>query len=151
MKARFRSKVDPKLSVIGFATPCVAVIAIGTSAGSNRPALLLLAWLTALVAGLVVWIVLATYYEITGELLIARSGPFTWRIPLTDISRACESDSVRSGPALSMDRLEIRWGERNALLISPADKAGFLAVLRTRAPRLAAFEKSGSFDRPARG
>lgn len=141
MQAKFRSKVDRKLSMIGFATPCVALIAIGTNARSDRPVVLLLAIVTALVAAIVVWIMLSTYYEITGEALIAHSGPFAWRVPLEDISGVRESDSARSGPALSMDRLEIAWGQRHVLLISPQDKASFLAALRARAPQLAAREK----------
>jgi hypothetical protein len=135
MKAKFSSKVDRKLGVIGLAMPCVALIAIRGSAG--RPVLLPLALVTALVAGVVVWIVLSTYYEIAADLLIAHSGPFSWRIPLAQISRVRESHSVRSGPALSMDRLEIAWGEGKVLLISPKEKASFLAALRAHAPQLA--------------
>lgn len=135
MQAKFRSKVDGKLSALGFAMPFVALIAIRGSAG--RAVLLPLALVTALVAGVVVWIVLSTYYEIAADLLIAHSGPFSWRIPLEEISRVRESRSARSGPALSMDRLEITWGGGKILLISPKEKASFLAALRARAPRLA--------------
>lgn len=135
MKATFRSKVDGKLSVIAFAVPFVALIAMRGSAG--RAVLLPLALVTALVAGAVVWIVLSTYYEIGADLLIAHSGPFSWRIPLAEISRVRESHSARSGPALSMDRLEIAWGEGKVLLISPKEKTRFLAALRRHAPQLA--------------
>jgi hypothetical protein len=38
---------------------------------------------------------------------------------------------------LSLDRLEIAYGDGRLLLISPQDKAGFLAALRRRVPRLA--------------
>lgn len=134
MKVKFRSKVDGKLSAVGLAMPFVALIALRASAG--RAVLLPLALVTALVAGVVVWIVLSTYYEIAADLLIAHSGPFSWRIPLAGISRVRESHSARSGPALSMDRLEITWGEGKILLISPKEKASFLAALRARAPRL---------------
>jgi Bacterial PH domain len=134
MQAKFRSKVDRKLQMIGLVTPVVALIAIGTSARDGRELLLLPALLTTLVAVLVVWIVLSTYYEFTRDLLVAHCGPFSWRIPLQAISSVCESKSVRSGPALSMDRLELTWGEGSVLLISPADKPGFLAALHARAP-----------------
>lgn len=136
MKTKFPSKVDRNLGVLGLAMPCVALIAIGTSVGRNTAVLLPLAIVTALVAAVVVWIVLSTYYEIAGGLLTAHCGPFSWRIPLQDISRVRESRSVRSGPALSMDRLEIAWGESHVLLISPKDKTSFLAALRAQAPRL---------------
>ena len=142
MSVTFPSKVDLKLSVIGFATPCVALVAIGTTVG--RPLVLPLALVTASVAVIIVWTVLSTYYESAGGLLIAQSGPFSWRIPLKDISGVSESRSARSGPALSMDRLEIAWGEGKVLLVSPKDKAGFLALLHKRAPQLAAPEKIGA-------
>lgn len=142
MRTVFRSKVDGKLTIVGFAAPCVAAVAIGTTAGHGRRVLLALAAITALVALVVVWTVLSTYYEITHDLLVAHSGPFSWRIPLKGISSVHDSHSTRSGPALSMDRLEIVWGKGRALLISPEDKPGFLAALHRRAPQLMACESA---------
>jgi hypothetical protein len=136
MSVMFPSKVDRNLRVIGLAAPCVALIAIGTTASHGGGILLLAAIVTASVAIIVVWTVLSTYYEITGDLLVAHCGPFSWRIPLKDIVSVRESDSVRSGPALSMDRLEVVWGDGRILMVSPKDKAGFLAVLHRRAARL---------------
>jgi Bacterial PH domain len=136
MATVFRSKVDRKLKVIGFATPCVALLAIATSA--RGPAALWLPVIPAvLVTVIVVWVVLSTYYEFSGDQLLIRSGPFFWRVPLEEISSVRESSSLRSGPALSMDRLEITFCGGRVLLISPEDKAGFLAALQRRAPRLA--------------
>lgn len=137
MSTTFRSKVDPKLTMLGCAMPLVALVAIGTSAGRGKGGLLPLAIITALVAVVIAWMLLSTYYELTGELLVAHSGPFCWRIPLKNISSVRESQSVRSGPALSMDRLEVAWDGGRVLLISPEDKAGFLAALHRRAPQLA--------------
>jgi hypothetical protein len=115
--------------------PCVALAAI---AASPRPAVL---WLPAMaivvVTIVVVWVILSTFYEFEAEALVAHSGPFSWRIPLKEISAVRESNSVRSGPALSMDRLEITYRNGRVLLISPEDKPGFLAALRRRAPQLA--------------
>lgn len=131
----FRSKVDRKLAAIGLAMPCVALVAIASSQGHAG-----LSWLpvmlAALAALLVVWVLLSTYYEFQAELLVVHSGPFTWRVPLKEIVAVHESNSVRSGPALSMDRLEIRYRDGRALLISPADKSAFLTALHHRAPRL---------------
>jgi hypothetical protein len=142
MTVRFRSRIDPKLAVAGIAAPCVAAVAVGTTAqrGAGVPLALALAIVSAVVAAMVVWIVLATYYEITEELLIAHSGPFAWRIPLKSVSRVRASHSVRSGPALSMQRLEITWGAGQVLLVSPRDSAGFMAALHRRAPHLPATE-----------
>lgn len=132
----FRSKVDGKLAAIGLSMPCVALVAIGASP-RHSGLLWLPVILVVLVAVLVVWVVLSTYYEIQGEALVAHSGPFSWRVPLKEIVAVRESNSVRSGPALSMDRLEITYRDGRVLLISPADKAGFLAALHRHAPSLA--------------
>jgi hypothetical protein len=133
----FRSKVDAKLWAIGLAMPAVALIAIITSPRLSNGLLWLPVIATVFVAAIVVWVVLSTYYEFQGDALVAHSGPFSWRIPLKEISAVRESSSMRSGPALSMERLEIVFGAGRVLLISPEDKAGFLAALRRRAPQLA--------------
>lgn len=137
MSTVFRSRVDGKLKAVGFVMPCVALLAIVTSPLHSTGLIWLPVVGTAVVALIVVWVFLSTYYEFEADALVARSGPFSWRIPLKEISTARESNSLRSGPALSMDRIEIAYGKGRIMLISPADKAGFLAALRRRAPQLA--------------
>ena len=131
----FRSKVDGRFKWIGMLMPVIALAALfGAQPGSRLP------WIpvgmACLAAILVCWILISTYYELSREQLIVHCGPFTWRIAFADICEIRESDSVRSGPALSMDRLEITCRGGKVLLISPADKAGFLRALRQRAPNL---------------
>lgn len=75
------------------------------------------------VAVIVVWVVLSTYYEFEADVLVAHSGPFSWRIAVKEISTVCESHSVRSGSALWMDRLEIACGKGRVILISLEGKA----------------------------
>ena len=129
----FRSKIDRKLAAIGLAAPLVAVVALVASPkAAGTPWLPMI--LMALVAVLIVWVVLSTYYEFRGDMLVAHAGPLSWRVPLKEIASVRESNSMRSGPALSMDRLEITYGDGRVLLISPRDKQGFLSALRHRAP-----------------
>jgi hypothetical protein len=135
--AFFRSKVDRKMTAIGLAIPGAAILAIALSPKNSMSMLWLPLTLTALVAVFVLWVMLSTYYEFQGEELVAHSGPFSWRVPLQDITAVRETNSARSGPALSMDRLEIAFGAGRVLLISPADKPGFIAALQRRAPQLA--------------
>lgn len=131
----FRSKVDGRLKWIGILMPGIALAALFGAQPGNR-----LLWIpvgmACLATALVCWILMSTYYELSGEQLIAHCGPFAWRIALADICEIRESTSVRSGPALSMDRLEITCRGGRRLLISPADKTGFLRALRQRAPDL---------------
>lgn len=131
MQTAFRSKADARFAWIAVAMPGVALLALLTS--RPRTALLWIPLGTACLAAVIVcWIFLATYYEVLSEELVAHCGPFTWRIPLREISDIRDSSSTRSGPALSLDRLEIVHGGGKRLIVSPADKAGFVAALRRR-------------------
>lgn len=132
MSAVFRSKVDGKFKWLALALPCVAFLAVLTASPGDKRLPLLPVALVILVAVIVCWTTFATYYELQREQLVARCGPFSWRIPLAEITDVRASKSRRSGPALSMDRLEIVYGGGKVLIVSPADKAGFVAALRQR-------------------
>ncbi len=137
MTSVFRSRVDGTLTAVGLVLPCGALAAVFTASRFAIGALWLPVALLVLAAVFVSWVVLSTYYEFRDDALVAHSGPFRWRIALGEIRSVRESDSVRSGPALSMDRLEIVYGHGRVLLISPQDKPGFLAMLHRQAPQLA--------------
>ena len=87
------------------------------------------------------WVLYGTHYRVDEREVLVRSGPFRWRIPLDAITSVTPTTNPLSSPACSLDRLRIAYrgprGER-ALLVSPDDKAGFLAALAARgAPRAA--------------
>lgn len=87
------------------------------------------------VVGLLVWVVLGTNYTLEDRQLIVRSGPFTWRIPIdeiTSIEKPKGFARTGSNPALSMDRLLVTYGKGKRLMISPAEKEKFLADLKAR-------------------
>lgn len=92
-------------------------------------------WPDALVVlaalGLVGWLLRYTYYEVQpgAQTLRIVSGPLVWRVPVQAITSVLPSASPFSSPALSLDRLRIRYGKHDSILISPADRAGFLAAL----------------------
>ena len=72
-------------------------------------------------AVLVSWVLFGTYYIVEGGSRTLRSGPFRWRIRMSDIHRAHPSRSPFSSPALSLDRLRIEYGESRHILVSPSD------------------------------
>jgi len=81
-------------------------------------------------------ILVRTHYTVAdGELRIV-SGPFKWTITLTDITSIEPSRNLLSSPALSIDRLKVSYGKRKFVLISPADKAGFLAAVERGAAQV---------------
>ena len=93
------------------------------------------------VAAFVLWITFVTYYELAHDELVVHSGPFTWRIPFAEINAVRPTNSSRSGPAMSMDRLEILFGSGRSILVSPAEKEAFLTQLQRRVPRLASKQR----------
>ncbi|HEX7232134.1 MAG TPA: PH domain-containing protein, partial [Candidatus Binatia bacterium] len=48
-----------------------------------------------------------TRYTITPDMLLVRSGPFAWAIPLREITRIEPTYNPASSPAFSLDRLSI--------------------------------------------
>ena len=123
--------------------PVVALAALYTTPPGNH-----VRWIPVgmafLAAAVVCWISVSTYYQLLADQLVIRCGPFTWRIPLAEVTEVRASDSVRSGPALSMDRLEIVYGGGKVLVISPAEKDRFITALQRHAELL----RSGPAGRP---
>jgi hypothetical protein len=76
------------------------------------------------------------YYELTEHELVIRSGLFRWRVPLDGIEEIRPTRSILSAPALSIDRLLIRFRSRKGgfglAMISPRDRAGFLREVAAR-------------------
>ena len=75
------------------------------------------------------WIWFGTGYEISDDELKIRCGPFRQRIPLQEIKEIKITRNPLSSPALSLDRMEIKYGKSKRVMISPADKEGFIKML----------------------
>ena len=78
-----------------------------------------------------------TGYTFDGKELRIRSGPFSFRVPLAEIESVTPSRNPLSSPACSLDRLHVRYrSSKRGVLVSPADKPGFLHELVSRCPNL---------------
>jgi len=133
--ADFRSKVDLWLVAICAAAP-IAVLEffVEDSGVSDRFADLLAYGIVALVLLLFAVTYFTTRYRFTADFLMIQSGPFSWTIALRSITKVEPSHSPASGPALSLDRLAIHY-DGKIILISPADKQGFMTELKKRTRR----------------
>jgi membrane protein YdbS with pleckstrin-like domain len=130
----FPSKVDGWLVAL-MAVPVGISVAATTAALLAHPPLpagLIAVGVEALVLGLILWTFRSTLYQVTDRELIVRSGPFRWTIPISDVESVRPSRSPLSSPALSLDRLEIRYAGGRMLMISPKDREGFLETLVSR-------------------
>lgn len=98
-------------------------------------ALMLVFFLAA--AAFCLWVLYDTGYAITSRTLYVQSGPFRFSVPLDQIHSVTPTRSPLSSPACSLDRLDVRWGPKyRSVLISPAEKTGFLRQLDGRCPEL---------------
>jgi hypothetical protein len=155
----YRAKKDWWVGCI-LGVACLALFSVGVvgavllaraelgnaGADSRWPGLLLL--LEGVLGGLLLWAFLSARYEITAADLVVRFGPLWRRIPLGAVEEVVPRRGFTldwgENLALSLDRLAVRYrkpGGRLALLplvISPADKEGFLRELVQVVPGLRA-------------
>jgi hypothetical protein len=126
----FRSAVDWWLYAVIIASAVVVLAAVFPLLNAGHTGQTVVAVMTALIAvGLPVWLLTSTYYRVQGGSLEVRSGPFRWTIPLKDITEVRRTGSILSSPALSLNRLEIKYGRAKTILLSPRDRQGFLQAI----------------------
>jgi hypothetical protein len=121
------SKVDTWLIL-------VAALAAGASVGvavallreGGVPVVVMVPVVVVLGAGLPLWTLFGTCYELTPGRLRIRCGPFRWTVPLNEIRAVTPTRNPLSSPALSLDRLRIDYGRGSSVMISPRDQARFL-------------------------
>ena len=125
---QFASKVDWWLAAVLF-SPLVLVGLLVLS-GMSEPWVLLLVLAPQL---LVTWIITRTHYSVGEDVLVARSGPFRFAVPIASIRSLTASRSARSSPAMSLDRIAVEHTS-GRLLVSPRNKAGFVRAVLAVAP-----------------
>jgi Bacterial PH domain len=134
----FPSKIDRWLLAL-VAVPLAISLGATVSALLAHPpleAILLIVGIEVLLFGFIAWTFRSTRYEMTGREVIARSGPFRWRIEIAAIESIRPSRNPLSSPALSLDRMEIRYANGRRLLVSPEDRIGFLEAIVARSSGL---------------
>ncbi len=126
----FKSAVDWWFYAVIAVSAVIVLIALYPLARSGQPWAIALAIASAVIPlGLPVWLLLTTDYTVSQGVLLVRSGPFSWSIPLAQIRAVGPSRSLLSSPALSVDRIEIQYGRGKRILVSPADREGFLRAI----------------------
>ncbi|HEU4988637.1 MAG TPA: PH domain-containing protein [Gemmatimonadaceae bacterium] len=137
----FRSRVDAWLVVL------VLVIAVGglgvamanpnTRAGLGPGAGTVIAgFAAAAVLLLFRWSYRSTTYVLGADALVVRCAGMRWRVPYGEIRRVEYTSNPISSPALSLRRLAVSYGAAGWLLVSPTDRAAFVAALARRVPGL---------------
>ena len=134
----FPSKVDWWILALMIVPLAISIVVVGSALRANPPfpALVLLVGIEVLVLALITATVRSTRYEVTDREVIVHSPPFRWRIAIESIESIRPSRSPVSSPALSLDRLEIRYSGDRRMLISPRDREGFLVAVVSRSRHL---------------
>src|SRR5699024_517972 len=81
-------------------------------------------------------------YTLTADTLLVKNGFSTQSISLEDITHITPTSSTLSAPALSLDRIEIRY-EGGSIVISPKDKDRFYRAIQERVPELKTDDNNG--------
>ena len=131
MNKRFRSGISWWL--VGY----VLVVLIGTTLLTLKEG----TWVGfAINMPILVWFVhmlMNTYYTVEAKTLEITCGIFKKiRISIKDILHVKETRNPFSSPALSMDRLEIKYADRKFVLISPKEKNDFINTLLEKNPEI---------------
>ncbi|KUG08601.1 PH domain-containing protein [Solirubrum puertoriconensis] len=116
--------------------PILALI-VGSAVANLLYGALMGALVCLAVAAFVAYVVLYTRYELTDKATLhIQSGPFTWQVPVQQITRIVPTNNPLSSPAPSLDRLKISYNQFGQVMISPRDKAEFIAALQQINPSI---------------
>jgi membrane protein YdbS with pleckstrin-like domain len=131
----FPSKVDGWLAAILGIAPLVSLVGfLDPNVFESTTVLLIALAGPAMFAAIYGLLVFPMRYGISADELIIRHGVVRQRVELTKILSVEPTRNPLSSPALSLDRLKVSTGSRarDAIMISPADRDGFLSLLVQR-------------------
>ena len=128
---RYRSRVDTWVLMVLAVAILGQVVALVTVLVQESPPGVTAAVAIAASIGilLIVWIMVRTHYTVAGGRIRIVCGPFRWTIPLDEITDVTPSRNLLSSPALSLDRLKIRYGKNRFVLVSPENRKSFLRAI----------------------
>ena len=132
MATVYKSKVDIWIAVIILFVVAFSLISALRELSVYSP---YAKWNALIIAaagmGLPLWLLLTTRYIVTETQLVVHSGPFRWRIPISEISAMTPTYSPFSAPALSIKRLRIDYGNNKSVVISPRDRDAFIRQINS--------------------
>lgn len=104
---------------------------------SNRDILILIAIILPILA-FVLHLFFNTTYSINAnnELLIKSGFIFNLKINIAQITSISNTSSLLSSPAPSLDRIELKYGKWDAVIISPKDKQAFSKAVMKLNPNI---------------
>ena len=137
LRMEFKSKVDLWLAAVLWGSVALCFfpvfledgLIIGLAIGSPMAIFIFLLWIN-------------TKYYIRDEHLVIKGVLKYTLIPIVSITSVNSTRNPSSAPALSMDRLEINYGNFDFVLISPLEKEHFMEELLKINPKIKIGRKS---------
>jgi len=132
MKKTFKSKVDFLLLLPAL----IFLIGAGTFVILNKIVIGQIA--VALLIAFLIYVYFNTLYEVTGDnkLKIKSGFFFHQEIYIKSIKKVKSTKDRTASPALSFDRLEIRYNRYGRVIVSPDNPAEFIRELKQVNPRI---------------
>ncbi len=85
----------------------------------------------------ILYLFFRTYYTLKDSTLHIKFGFFSYPpIEISQIKEVSKTKSILSSPAPSLDRIEIKYGKFDKIIISPKDKQGFIKNLIQINPKI---------------
>lgn len=137
MNKTFKSKIELVILL-----PVLAIL-LGTAVYLVFSKLIIGAIALALLAAFIIYLCIDTMYQVTDDKkLRIKSGFFYSReIYIKSIKKVQPTKNHRASPALSSDRLEIRYNRYGRVTISPYRQSEFIKELKEVNPRINVEEK----------
>ncbi|MFK8043151.1 PH domain-containing protein [Congregibacter sp.] len=122
----FKSKIDLWLLLTLFFSIAVSIAtAYVTFKQSGTVNIVIAVIILVFGGGLPAWLFSGTKYVVSDDNLRVSCGPFSWSIPVSEITSVSETRNPLSSPALSLDRLELSYTHGKSIMLSPSDKQAF--------------------------
>lgn len=125
MKKVYHSKIGLELII-----PIAIILIIGFKNIIKEPKLAAIIFLAILIV-FMIYIFTSIKYTIENQNLNIKAGfLINEDINILSIQKISKSNNILSAPAASLDRLEIIYGNKNSILISPKNKADFIDEIK---------------------
>ena len=136
MTKKYSSKVSYGLLTVVFIVFFSPLILNLIKSGINLN-LTLISLFLIIIFGLITHMFLKTEYTIEDQKLKIKCGFFTYKpIEINEIKEITKSSNIISSPAASFDRIEIKYGKFEELIISPKNKFEFAQYLTNLNPTI---------------
>ena len=136
MKKIYKSKVSYTLLFVVFLVLYVPLIPFFRGREIDAKMMMVVGLITLLFA-FILYTFIKTVYIIDGEKLLIKSGFIRYKpIDIKTIKKIAPTKNIISSPAPSFDRIEIKYGKYDEIIISPKEKQNFAKDLLKINPKI---------------